>query len=75
MDIFLPNFLKKAVVTILKQLLGKHSCESVISTFLKSRFLLIRFFGGNFSFIFGGFSWYSFVVMMISIRFVIDLFY
>ena len=32
--------------TISKQLLGKHSCQSLISTFLESHFLVIVFFLG-----------------------------
>ena len=49
--------LKKAVVTVSTQPPGKHSCEIVISSFLKSFFLLISVFWWNISFIFGDCSW------------------
>ena len=41
---FSAEVFKKVVVIISKQLSGKHSCASVISTFLKSHFLLVDVF-------------------------------
>ena len=42
---FSAEVLKKGVVIISKQLSWKHSCESVIPTFLKSRYLIDVFLG------------------------------
>ena len=41
---FSDEISKRAVLTISKQLPGKHSCESMISTYLKSHFPLIEDF-------------------------------